>query len=254
MTDYAGRYAYLAKKYAEGGYDFVCMDQRGHGRSEGMPGHFESVDQLVQDTLNFHDKVMESGAADLPRYLLAHSTGCLQALAIAESEEARVNYKGMSLVNPFFGFEDMNEAQRLVSLMKTVTYFMSSANVPNFVPASGHNYFYKHWLEDPLAPKNMPMKSHVALFNVAYKLREYLVYPDENSLDYFKSVSHLPLLMFLGGSDRTSCLVTSRTVFKALPMEDKNVIELEECDHFLLQDGDWVDMITNDIISWQDTH
>jgi len=45
MTDYAGRYAYLAQKFANQGYDFVCMDQRGHGRSEGMPAYFESVQE-----------------------------------------------------------------------------------------------------------------------------------------------------------------------------------------------------------------
>lgn len=180
MTDYAGRYAYLAEKFANQGYDFVCMDQRGHGHSEGMPAYFESVEeQLVSDTASFHDKVIESSHSELPRYLLAHSTGCLQALELATSKAFRGKYSGMSLVNPFFGFEDMEEAQRLVSLMKTVTYFVKGANVPNFKPALNHNYYYQHWLDDPLVPKNMPMKSHVALFNSVSKLHDLVVYPDE---------------------------------------------------------------------------
>jgi len=37
-------------------------------------------------------------------------------------------------------------------------------------------------------------------------------------------------------------------------MRDKNIIEYDECDHFLLADGDWVDIAAKDIISWQDAH
>lgn len=59
ITDYAGRYGFLARKFADEGYDFVCMDQRGHGRSEGMRGYFESIEDLVQDTMAFHNKVID---------------------------------------------------------------------------------------------------------------------------------------------------------------------------------------------------
>jgi len=134
---------------------------------------------LVGDTLAFHDKAIEAaGNSKLPRFLLANSTGCLQAIELASSKEYQGLYSGMSLINPFFGFEDPDEAQRQISLMKTVTFFMKGANVPNFKPALNHNYFYEHWLADPLAPTNMPMKSHVALFNAVTKLQDTLRYPD----------------------------------------------------------------------------
>lgn len=35
FTDYVGRFAHLGKFFAEKGYDFYGMDQRGHGKSEG---------------------------------------------------------------------------------------------------------------------------------------------------------------------------------------------------------------------------
>ena len=40
--DYAGRYAYFARKFAENGYDFNTIDQRGYGHSDGRRGVFES--------------------------------------------------------------------------------------------------------------------------------------------------------------------------------------------------------------------
>jgi acylglycerol lipase len=35
FTDYVGRHTYLAKAFAQLGYDFHGMDMRGHGKSEG---------------------------------------------------------------------------------------------------------------------------------------------------------------------------------------------------------------------------
>ena len=40
--DYSGRYAYFARKFAENGYDFNTIDQRGFGHSDGRRGVFES--------------------------------------------------------------------------------------------------------------------------------------------------------------------------------------------------------------------
>ena len=40
--DYSGRYAYFARRFAENGYDFNTIDQRGYGHSEGRRGVFES--------------------------------------------------------------------------------------------------------------------------------------------------------------------------------------------------------------------
>ena len=39
--DYAGRYAWLGKELAERGYDFVGLDRRGFGYSEGRRGVIE---------------------------------------------------------------------------------------------------------------------------------------------------------------------------------------------------------------------
>ena len=44
QQDYAGRYAFLAQKFAKHGYEFLTMDNRGHGRSEGKPGYHEGYD------------------------------------------------------------------------------------------------------------------------------------------------------------------------------------------------------------------
>lgn len=52
-TDYSGRYAHVAQMFANRGYDFYALDQRGHGKSEGRQMYFESMDQLGDDLTGY---------------------------------------------------------------------------------------------------------------------------------------------------------------------------------------------------------
>ena len=74
--DYSGRYAYFARKFAENGYDFNAIDQRGFGHSEGRRGVFESKEIVMDDLLTFVDKVDERyGGKDVPHFLVGQSMG-----------------------------------------------------------------------------------------------------------------------------------------------------------------------------------
>ena len=42
------------------GYDFYTMDFRGHGKSEGEIGQVPSIDILGTDTINYHEKIIET--------------------------------------------------------------------------------------------------------------------------------------------------------------------------------------------------
>jgi lysophospholipase len=47
--DYAGRYAYLAQKFSQMGYEFIAIDQRGLGHSEGRRGVYEDTKSIIDD-------------------------------------------------------------------------------------------------------------------------------------------------------------------------------------------------------------
>ena len=55
--DYTGRFAYYAKPFAENGYDFVGMDMRGFGRSEGRRGIVESKEIIMDDFLTYTERM-----------------------------------------------------------------------------------------------------------------------------------------------------------------------------------------------------
>lgn len=54
---YVGRYGFIAKFYAERGYDFVAMDYEGYGRSGGPRSVIKSKDGLYEDCTQFLIKV-----------------------------------------------------------------------------------------------------------------------------------------------------------------------------------------------------
>lgn len=68
----------------------------------------------------------------------------------------------MTLLSPSFGYFDQEEAQRQVPLMKAISYFATSANLPSFKIGANKPYFMQNWVEDPLVPTNMPMKTYLA--------------------------------------------------------------------------------------------
>ena len=76
VEDYAGRYAYLAKKFAENGYDFNTVDHRGYGRSEGRKGVNEGKRIISDDLFSFADAIdAKFGGKSVPHFLVGHAFG-----------------------------------------------------------------------------------------------------------------------------------------------------------------------------------
>ena len=92
------------------------------------------------------------------------------------------------------------------------------------------------------------MKSHVALFNEIVALHDNLLNPSDSKL--LQNLSHLPLLLLQGSQDLTASPSASQALFRSLALEDKNIIEYGECDHFVLNDGEWVDLAVRDVAAW----
>ena len=53
FTDHCLRIAHVGAAYSALGYDFYCMDQRGHGRSEGVTVRVPGIREVEGDTIEF---------------------------------------------------------------------------------------------------------------------------------------------------------------------------------------------------------
>lgn len=79
LGEHSGRYEHVAKYLTEGGFTLLGLDLRGHGRSEGLRGHIDSIDDYLEDI----DGILNEAQAQhpgKPRFLYGHSMGGLLVL------------------------------------------------------------------------------------------------------------------------------------------------------------------------------
>lgn len=79
IGEHSGRYAHVAEAFAMEGYALFAADIRGHGKSEGLKGHADSVEILMQDV----DELLKQASIrypGLPLILYGHSLGGILAL------------------------------------------------------------------------------------------------------------------------------------------------------------------------------
>ncbi len=99
-ADYCARYAFFAHHFAQAGYDFVCMDPRGFGHSEGKRGFIESEEAILEDYIRFNELVDERfGGKDVPKLQLGFSLGGLLSLKMSVLKPSY--FKGTALITPY---------------------------------------------------------------------------------------------------------------------------------------------------------
>src|SRR5436190_18541784 len=77
--EHSGRYDALMEHLTNHGYSVTAYDHRGHGLSDGLPGHVESFDEYDQDLAKMVETIR---ALRQPNrvFLIGHSMGGLVAL------------------------------------------------------------------------------------------------------------------------------------------------------------------------------
>ena len=88
--EHSGRYGALTEQLASRGYSVTAYDQRGHGRSEGLPGHIDSFSEYEEDLDRVVLSVRPRGGS--PRiFLIGHSMGGLVTLRYLARQNARLS-------------------------------------------------------------------------------------------------------------------------------------------------------------------
>lgn len=77
--EHSGRYGALTDHLTSHDYSVTAYDHRGHGLSDGLPGHVENFDEYDQDLVKLIEAVRER-AQSRSLFLIGHSMGGLIAL------------------------------------------------------------------------------------------------------------------------------------------------------------------------------
>jgi alpha-beta hydrolase superfamily lysophospholipase len=88
--EHSGRYEALTQHLTSRNYSVTAYDHRGHGLSDGLPGHVESFDEYDQDLAKLIESIRELRH---PKrlFLIAHSMGGLIALRYLARNQGRVD-------------------------------------------------------------------------------------------------------------------------------------------------------------------
>jgi acylglycerol lipase len=102
LGDHSGKYAAVAKDLVRAGYAVLSHDAHGHGRSDGLRGHADSVMDYVDDAkraIAEGDRRLPRRMAGLPRFLLGHSLGGAVAIHVVSKGE-QTDWSGVILTAP----------------------------------------------------------------------------------------------------------------------------------------------------------
>lgn len=135
LGEHSGRYAELVKEARGLRLDVHLIDLRGHGRSSGTRGHFQSLEEIHQDIDAWMKHLVEAGdlKASLPCFLLGHSFGALVALTFAARYvpgPLYPHFSGLILSSPLMGVK-WNPARALeAQLARRTPKFLQSLQIP----------------------------------------------------------------------------------------------------------------------------
>jgi len=97
VGEHSGRYAHVAEAFAKEGYALFAADLRGHGKSEGLKGHADSIETLMNDV----DVLLKQAKIRYPGlsvFLYGHSLGGI--LALHYGLKRKPDLKGMLVTSP----------------------------------------------------------------------------------------------------------------------------------------------------------
>jgi acylglycerol lipase len=182
------RYLNVAEAFTKEGYVLFGADLRGHGRSEGLRGHFPSIETVLKDI----DLLLEQARnlyPDLPLILYGHSLGGILVLYYGLKRKPKV--KGVISTGPAL-HSALEEQQVKVMVAKILGSLIPSVTIPSGldVNALSHNREeVKLYYNDPLVHNKMSLGFGKIMLNVT-----------KWTLEHAGEFS-LPLLLMHGNSD-----------------------------------------------------
>lgn len=149
LGEHSGRYAHVAHSLLPSGFAVISFDLRGHGNSEGVRGHFPSIESVFQDIDQLIDAAGERYSR-VPRFLYGHSLGGI--LALNYVLDRKPQFVGVIASAP--GLKSSMENQKAkIALARLLARIVPTLTLPTGLEThalSRDAEIVKNYVQDPL--------------------------------------------------------------------------------------------------------
>ena len=235
--DYAGRYGYWFKYFAEHGYEVVSVDYPRFGKSSGEPKWvWGSPYDGVNACVSFIKRVNEKYGRE-KSFLMGYSLGGLQSIHIGHVLPELVD--GLVLMAPFIDHHDKNKKFRNVK--NTVDFF--SSFLPNYTLVSNRDRMFiaqQHFQDDEL-------KNTDITFNMLSNLMKL-----QEALPPANHVRLPPTLLMTAAKDGLIDTFGAWKYVTAAKQTDVSIVDYAQMNHMVYHDIRFLKQQTDLINSWMD--
>ena len=234
--EHSGRYLHVAEFFVRQGFAVSALDHRGHGHSDGKPGHIDVFDDYLVDLAVFHNEVVRQSPG-VPIFLLGHSLGGLIACNYLLQQQDR--FVGCILSGALIksdlqpGWVQMGVIRLLALLAPRLGLMQLDASGVSRDPEE-----VKKYVEDPLVLHGKAS---------ARMVRE--LFAGMATLQADAAGIRLPMLMLHGDADVLTSPDGSRYLHQHISSTDKTLIIYPGLYHEILNEPEGQDVL-DQILSW----
>lgn len=224
--------------------ELVFLDYPGHGLSSGTRGHFDSIDELVENFILILNTVKHSGSF----LFWGHGVGALLALHFCLYGKALVyqdlmkDFKGIIAAN--FYFELAGRLNPMIKLLEVVerneALSVSHVKLNRLILGKDQSYqrsVQENYEADPLVIHRMSYQAYKAIEGLASRISQKAYFID------------FPILFLAGKSDPLTSLEKTQLFVKSIEKKYYRLIELPDSKHDLYNDSD-SGFVLKEILSW----
>lgn len=239
-AEHCGRYRAMAELLIGHGYACHRFDLRGHGRSEGRPGHVYAFADYLRDVRAFRARCDADHPASAPTYLVAHSMGGLVALYVALEEPDGL--AGMALSSPYCGIAMKVPAWKALA-GKALSRYLPAFSMPTDIPPDRVS-------RDPATIAEYGTDPLIGRVATARWFTETSA--AQEALPPLAERITLPVLVQQAGADQITSPPAARAVFERIGSPDKTWIDYPGLYHELWFEPER-ETVYADLLDWLGT-
>lgn len=208
--EHSGRYDRLGVHLNAHGYSVTGYDHRGHGLSDGLPGHVESFGEYEDDL----DRIIAAirTRSDHPIFLIGHSMGGLVVLRYLATRSG--TFSGAVISAPLIGLAAPVPAHKLVigRVAARLAPHLRLNNEINPAVLSRDPEVGKAYATDPLVNRKVSAKWYAEATRAMLEVHEWA------------SRITLPLIIMHGTEDRLASVDATKRLFERIGVSDKELV------------------------------